>query len=114
MTPITDIETYFIAVPAGAVVAENDLLLTARIVVEWRLPEEMATPEWLKKWGRASVNLGVRLESDNGPIDAQHVPQVKADEAKAVLDLTADRNRIGDPVIPAAIKRRATPFILAS
>jgi hypothetical protein len=115
MTPITDIETYFIAVPAGAVVAENDLLLTARVVVEWRLPAEMATPEWLKKWGRASVKLGVRLESDSGPIDAQNVPQVKADDAKTALDLTADRNKIGDPVAQGTARvLRISPTIQRS
>src|SRR5215469_14871444 len=98
MTPITDIETYFIAVPAGAAVAENDLLVTARVLAEWRLPADMATPEWLKQWAGSSVSIAVRLEGDSGPIDVQPAPHVSAAAAKAKFDLTADRNKIGNPV----------------
>src|ERR1700730_1569966 len=97
MSPLTDIETNFVTVPAGAKRVGSDLHLAARVLVEWRLPEGTVAPEWLKGWTRSSGVIGVRLENDGGTVVAQGTNVNEAIDSRISFDPTVGRRKAGAP-----------------
>src|SRR5439155_19241462 len=83
--------------PAGAKLVGSDLRLTNRVLVEWRLPEGIATPEWLKGWTRSSAVIGVRLENDGGTVVAQGRNVNEAIDSRISFDPTVGRSKADAP-----------------